>query len=726
MKFLARLLAAGFILAVTGGAPLGAQALTTVKIGELEIKAGLQQQEGDRFFGSGTVEVRYRNLILFADRAEVNTKTKDVVAEGNVTLQIPNEVITAERLAFNLDTALGTMSKALGFLQPTIRYEAETIERKTDTLYAFEKTTFTTCTQPTPRWKFSCARANFKKNDYIEMWKAVIAVKKVPIFYLPYFRYPLDQERSTGFLIPQIGYSQTKGMIVSQDFFWAPARNLDATFSLDAYSAKGLGGGLRVRYIFRDGTAGEANLYYFRYKRSLTIAGGSEPANLPASSIIRLNHSQVLPLSFNLVAAVDYQNSFDFLKEFDNNFRRALVFNRSSQIYLSRAWSSYNFSVRAARFETFFPTFGGSDYAIINEYLPQVSFGAFKQRIFKPVFFSFNSGFNRWRYGMRQQFLGGTPLSGQSLYFVPTLTVPYNTIPWLNLNFSLEGIVNYYFKSYSYGTRFVVDEPMLTTQYAAAWEMLGPVLERIWELGGDRKLKHIIEPTVAYRYESSVSGSEQIITPYFFFRIHQLAYGLTNRLLLKSGDQRKEILTWGVSQSFYLSPEDSPLWAYAAYNDGVPPRFSEISSYLRFFPQDKLRFDFAIGYNTYRSTIPSMRFGATLGAPADPVFLNVNWFKSTNPWVPEDWYNRHQVGFSGGLKVPRLNFEVLAEVDFNIGERKFLYGGGSFVYHYQCLDFKGEIRIFNFRDTPEIQYRLGLGLGNIGKSTDFLGGLDLK
>jgi lipopolysaccharide assembly outer membrane protein LptD (OstA) len=718
--------AAGLALAGLGLAPLGAQSTTTITSGGLSIEARFQEHEGDRAVVSGTVVVRYRNIILFADKAELNTKTKDVVASGNVTVHLPREVITGEVISGNLDTVRFKVEKALGFIQPTIRYASDLIERKSDNLYSFQKPEITTCTQPTPRWKFSCSRANFKKDDYIEMWNAVVSVKKVPILYLPYLRYPLDQERATGFLTPQIGYSQTKGFIVSEDFYWTIARNMDATFSLDYYSAKGFGGGLRYRYVFRDGTAGEASLYYFSYKKPSIRDGDASLAELPASAIVRVNHSQALPLGFNLVAAVDYQNSFDFLKEFDNNIRRALVFNRSSQVFLTKAWASYNFSLRAARFETYFPFFGGSDFSIINEYLPQISFSAFKQRLFKPVFFSFTSGFHRWRFGSKDQFANGKPLTGQSLSLTPTLTVPFNSIPWVNVDFALEGAVNYYFNSFSYGTRDMIDEPMLTAQYAASLDLVGPVFERIWDLGENRKLKHIIEPAVSYRYESPVSAYRQIVTPYFFYRVHQLSYGLTNRLLLKKGDSRREILTWGLSQDYYLSPTDSPLWIYAPYNGGVIPRFSEVGSYVRFFPKEKLSFDFSLAYNTYKSRVPSLRLSATLGAPSDNVFLSVSWFKSAFPWYEVAYADRHQVGFAGGLKVPRLNLEALGEAEFNIGERKLLYAGGSFVYHYQCLDFKGEIRIFNFRDKPEIQCRLSLGLGNIGKTTDFLGGLDLK
>ena len=51
-----------------------------------------------------------------------------------------------------------------------------------------------------------------------------------------------------------------------------------------------------------------------------------------------------------------------------------------------------------------------------------------------------------------------------------------------------------------------------------------------------------------------------------------------------------------------------------------------------------------------------------------------------------------------------------------------MYSAASLVYHYQCLDFKADVRIFFFRDKPEFQFKFSLGLGNIGKTTDFLGG----
>ena len=94
-----------------------------------------------------------------------------------------------------------------------------------------------------------------------------------------------------------------------------------------------------------------------------------------------------------------------------------------------------------------------------------------------------------------------------------------------------------------------------------------------------------------------------------------------------------------------------------------------------------------------------------------------------NPYYKDILGDRQQVGITTRLALPRLPFEALGEIDFNILEREILYTGVSLVYHYQCLDFKADIRVFNYREEPEFQYRISIGLGNIGKSTDFMGGI---
>ncbi|MCK4496489.1 MAG: LPS-assembly protein LptD, partial [Candidatus Aminicenantes bacterium] len=165
---------------------------------DVKIIANYWERIKNRIIATGNVEIHYKNIIVLADWVDLNTETKDIYAEGNVSLKLPEEELSCEEMNFNLDSSEGELKKAFGMIQPSIFYEADSIERKNENVYSFKKARITSCTQRIPRWNFSCSRANFKKDDYMEMWNTVFSIKKIPVFYLPYFRYPLDKERSTG------------------------------------------------------------------------------------------------------------------------------------------------------------------------------------------------------------------------------------------------------------------------------------------------------------------------------------------------------------------------------------------------------------------------------------------------------------------------------------------------------------------------------------------------
>ena len=685
---------------------------------EVRILARSQERAGDRVFAAGDVEIHYGDFLLFADRVEYDTSTKDVLAEGNVVAQTGGEVIRAERIRYNLDSGRGTIERASGLVAPSVLFEAETLERKRSDLFSLKHARVTACTQPNPRWSFGLSRANLKKDDYIEMWDAVVRIKSVPVLYLPYLRYPL-KERATGFLLPRIGFAGEKGFSLSQSFYWAMAPNMDATVGLDFYLARGTGAGLEYRYMFPGGTKGDLNLYYFIYKKE---EGGTQPGN---SSIIRLDHTQALPLGFTLVANVDYQTSFSFLREFDNNFQRALSFTRTSQVYLSRSWRRFNLSARASRFETYFSQIDDSN---VSTSLPQLTFNVFKTKLFAPLYFSLATSFNRSQYGWKSEYTAGTERRSSRLAISPSLSLPFSSIPWLTATTSVTANLSYYGQSLDPATGGIVDEPLFTRNLVAAVEVVGPVFYRLfYGRDGRARLKNIIEPYVTYSYDSPTTRSDRIVTNYGFFRYHQVSYGFTGRFLFKGADGRAvEVFSLGLGQTYYLSAEDGPLSLFPV--DGKAPRFSEVTGTVRLYPQAKFSFDASAAYNPYYKNLSSLRLSATAGSKAEGDFLTVNWFSSRNSWIagvdPDliALYNRDQVGAFGGLRIPALDVDLQLEADYNVKERKLLYTGAQLTYHYQCVDLLVDVRAFYFRAAPDVQVRLSLGLGTIGKTLDFLGG----
>jgi len=681
---------------------------------EISITAQHQERTKEGVLARGRVKIRYKNIEILAELVRLNSETKEVVAEGGVTIRLPNEVISMESARFNLDSWEGTLKKARGMVQPSIFYKADSIEVKSRNEYGLRKVMLTSCTQPVPIWKFSCSKANFKKGDYFEMWNAVFSIKKVPIFYFPYMKYPADQDPSTGLLAPQLGYSGPKGMFYSQSFYWAIKRNMDATINFDLYSARGIGGGLEYRYLFKEGLGGQFRLYYFNFKKD------PERSDPNSAYIIRFNHNQPLPFGFNFVADVDYQSSYDFLREFDNNYKTALTSNRSSQAYLSRSWNYFTFSARVSRFET---RFIEEDISFIRHSIPEFRFSSSKIKLFSPIYFSFSSAFKRWEQGWETSYEAGTQKHSQSFNLAPSLTVPFNSIPWLTLTSTATANLTYYFQSYAPDSTNIVDEPLLSKIYSANFRLTGPVFVKIF-YGADEepKIKHIIEPYFSYMYDSPVAESDRFIASWIFYRNHYVQYGITNRFLIKQDGSSREIFSLGIAQTFYLEPEEGPLRLYLF--NGKAPAFSDISGNVRFYPARNYSLNFSISYNPYFKTFSRLSLSAQLGLPQEPAFLQVKWYKSINPYRENIFYNRHQIGVTGGLKIPALSLEALGDIYFNIQKREMLYSALSLVYHFQCLDLGVEARIYYFREEPEFQFRFNFGLGNIGKTTDFFWGLN--
>jgi LPS-assembly protein len=680
-----------------------------------ELIARSKERVGNKFYAVGNVEVRYKNLIVFADKAEVDTETKDVFAEGHVSIHMPpREVISMDSIRLNLDSYDWTMEKVSGLVQPSIFYSAETVKRKAVDLFSLDKASITSCSQAVPRWRFSSSRANIKKDDYIEMWNTTVRIKNIPVFYIPYIRFPVDEGRQTGFLTPQIGYSGVKGFFVSQAFYWNIRRNMDATLNVDYYGSRGIGGGLEYRYQFSEGMAGQIRLFFLKFKNVIDV---DDPKS---AYLVRFNHNQPLPWNFHLVANVDYQSSYDFLREFDNNFKRAVVSNRSSQVYLSRSWSSFNFSMRAARFETYFRDL---DLSIIRTSLPEVNLSSAKIKLFDPLYLSFSTRFSAWEYGSKNSFEAGNQRHSQSFDFSPMLTVPFTSIPWLTLTSSLSARFVYHFQSYAPNSRAIVEVPLFQRMYNVNVELVGPVFYRTY-YGSDSvpKMKHIIEPTFSYRYDSPVNVSDRIITASsYFFRYHYLSYGIKNSFLVKQNGTPTDIVSFSLNHTFYFEPEESPLQLYKV--DGEAPSFSDIRGTVRFYPSSRTYFDCSAAFNPYYKNFSSLRLGMNLGSPADNTFLKINWYKSINPYITNLLYARHQISFYGGLKIPKLSLEAQAQMDFNIQKKELLYSALTLIYHYQCLDFQADVRVFYFRQKPELQFNFSFGLGNIGKTTRFLDGL---
>ena len=60
--------------------------------GDIYLVSERWSRDGDRIIADGNVELHYKNIILYADHLEADSRTKDVLALGRVTLHIGEEI----------------------------------------------------------------------------------------------------------------------------------------------------------------------------------------------------------------------------------------------------------------------------------------------------------------------------------------------------------------------------------------------------------------------------------------------------------------------------------------------------------------------------------------------------------------------------------------------------------------------------------------------------------
>ena len=180
----------------------------------------------------------------------------------------------------------------------------------------------------------------------------MIQVKDVPVFYLPMLYYPIQEDdRATGFLMPQYGSSLAMGSSISNAFFWAINRSHDATFFHDWMFSRGSGLGTEYRYML--GPQAQGNLRYYWLDENEAIVNGA-PRNARQSKTIQGGLSQNLPFGLSARARVDYFTNVTVQQTYNHDFTQATNSNRTIDGGVSGSWRNLSVNTLFQRTETFY------------------------------------------------------------------------------------------------------------------------------------------------------------------------------------------------------------------------------------------------------------------------------------------------------------------------------------------------------------------------------------
>ncbi|MDQ1350706.1 MAG: export transporter periplasmic protein LptC, partial [Acidobacteriota bacterium] len=442
---------------------------------EIKVNAQNQYMDENKLIASGNVEIAWEDYRFFADYLEFNQDTKELMAKGRVTMSSKETIITGEKLTFNLKDRSGEIYDTYGQMPPTIRYTTDKLSQVDNNTLTFKKLDFTSCTQCVPRWKITCSKGKIKKEKYIEMSNVLFKIKKVPIFYLPYLRYPVDKDgRATGILMPNFGTSSLRGFFLLNAFFWAIKPNVDLTLYFDYYAKAGIGMAEEFRYLFRQ-MDGHIKFYLFKYKKD-NIVGAEKSSDY----YLKWEHKQRINfLNTRITIAIDRQSDANFLRLFSNNFDSVLTRMSRSQASIDSSFANVRLSISGMQNDTFY-TFANKSTRL--SYLPQIKLNWNQQKLWVlPGYFSLAASYTTVeRVGKtydEDELIYVSDVSSTRFSLNPSYMLGLLRFPWLNAYLAMETQYTYYPKSKDPNAKGVVilDEPLQLYYHSANLTIKGPV-----------------------------------------------------------------------------------------------------------------------------------------------------------------------------------------------------------------------------------------------------------
>lgn len=222
---------------------------------EVLIRADQQEKNQDIYTGRGHVEIRFGPNDLHADEATYDSSTGILKAKGHVVFDssIHNAHLVGSSATYDISRDTGKFYDVTGSTGVKVKnrqmfltssspffFTGKVVDKLGPDLYRVNQGYVTSCQLPKPKWQLDSKTANVEVGDEAVLHHATLKIHGIPVFYFPYTEHPVDNlGRKSGFLIPTIGSSSTRGTIFGDGFYWVISRNADATLGAALYSSRG-------------------------------------------------------------------------------------------------------------------------------------------------------------------------------------------------------------------------------------------------------------------------------------------------------------------------------------------------------------------------------------------------------------------------------------------------------------------------------------------------------
>ncbi|WP_461606706.1 LPS assembly protein LptD [Aeromonas rivipollensis] len=213
----------------------------------------LEAKQGGTAVYEGDVKVRQGVRKFDSDYAQLDQKSRDVIAIGNIYYNDGQITVTSDKtLKSNLDTKNSELEEGKYQVHGSpVRGFAEKVTMTNNNQnITLEGAQYTTCPPGQEAWTLKAGSIDIDQSEVFgEAWNASLWLYDYPVFYFPYINFPIKDERKTGLLYPGYTQSSKNGMDITQPFYWNIAPNYDSTITSRFMDRRGLMEQVEFRYM---------------------------------------------------------------------------------------------------------------------------------------------------------------------------------------------------------------------------------------------------------------------------------------------------------------------------------------------------------------------------------------------------------------------------------------------------------------------------------------------
>ena len=292
--------------------------------GNVIVNQGSQHIEADKVvLDLSTGLAAAQGKVLFTDQAIGNTSTTETAANrgglrNKTTISEKASqgglIGVADELAYSTETGQSTANNVAFASVPLQAHGyAKRLNRPNESQYKLDDVMFTTCPPTDRKWHLEAKSIDLDtETGRGEAYNTTFRIADVPVFYLPYFNFPIDSRRTSGFLLPSATIGSESGLEIDVPYYLNLAPNYDATINTHVYTNRNPMLSGEFRYLTENYGEGIFNGSY--------LANDKEYNDEDRSSFFYDHYwsSQSIPrlsgdAKYSYVSDADYLNDFDTL-----------------------------------------------------------------------------------------------------------------------------------------------------------------------------------------------------------------------------------------------------------------------------------------------------------------------------------------------------------------------------------------------------------------------------